>query len=145
VLRLADRKLEHFEPTEMATVACAVLEPPFDEVCLASAGHPPPVLAEPGRPAELVEPKPEPPLGAGWDLARTSTPIPLPRGAVFLLYTDGLIERSTESIDVGLERLRSTVAPDPAHVVCRTVLERLVGADVPADDVAMIAIQRRPD
>jgi putative methionine-R-sulfoxide reductase with GAF domain len=145
VLRLADRKLQFFEPDEMATVACAVLEPPFDEVCLASAGHPPPVLARPGEEAELVEPKPEPPLGAGWELERTSTAVPLPRGAVFLLYTDGLIERSTEPIDEGLERLRSTVVADRVDAVCRTVLERLIGPSVPNDDVAMIAIGRRPD
>jgi len=142
VLVLADRKLQHFEPDEMATVACATLDPPYDEVCLASAGHPPPVLARPGVDAELVEPKPEPPLGAGWEFERTATPIPLSRGAVFLLYTDGLVERSTESIDVGLERLRSRVIAANPSAVCRTVLEELVGASNPADDVAMLAIER---
>jgi serine phosphatase RsbU (regulator of sigma subunit) len=146
VLQLADAKLQHFEPDEMATVACAVLEPPFDEVCLASAGHPPPVLAQEAETeARLVEPKAEPPLGAGWDLARTSTAIPLPHGAVFLLYTDGLIERSYEALDVGLERLRSTVTAGAPDAVCRTVLEKLVGASITADDVAVIAIRRRPD
>ncbi|MBV9412115.1 MAG: SpoIIE family protein phosphatase [Acidimicrobiia bacterium] len=144
VLVLADRKLGHFEPDEMATVACAVLEPPYDEVWLASAGHPPPVLAHPGAPAELVDPRPEPPLGAGWDQDRTSTPIPLDPGSVFLLYTDGLIERNYESIDLGLERLRSTVTSGHANTVCHTVLEKLVGAEIPNDDVAMIAVERTP-
>jgi len=145
VLQLADRKLEHFEPDEMATVACAVLEPPYDEVCLASAGHPPPVLVRAGSAPELVEPRPEPPLGAGWTGERTSTPTPFPRGAVFFLYTDGLVERNGESLDVGFERLRSTMPDGGADAVCRVVLRQLVGSEAPADDVAMIAVKRRSD
>jgi phosphoserine phosphatase RsbU/P len=145
VLELADRKLEHFEPDEIATVACGVLAPPYDEIQFASAGHPPPVLARPDTAPELVQPRPEPPLGAGWATARTSTAVLLPPGALLFLYTDGLIERSDESLDTGLERLRATVAAGPADTICRAVLRDLVGATAPADDVAMIAVARRPD
>jgi len=145
VLELADRKLQHFEPNEIATVACAMLAPPFNEVQLASAGHPPAVLARPDDAAALVEMTPEPPLGAGWTLERTSTIVPLPPGAVLLLYTDGLVERRGESVDVGFERLRRTVKAESPNVVCRTVLEQLVGSSTPQDDVALIAVGRRPD
>jgi serine phosphatase RsbU (regulator of sigma subunit) len=145
VLGLADRKLEHFEPDDMATVACAVLAPPYNAARLASAGHPPPVLAHSSSDASFVAFRPEPPLGAGWREPRMSTVVPLPPGALLLLYTDGLVERNYEPLDVGLERLRSTVAPGGADAVCRHVLEEMVGTDVPNDDVAMVAVARRDD
>ena len=54
ILRKVDRSVRHFEPDVMATALCAMVEPPYDEVVLSSAGHPPPVLARPGRDGELA-------------------------------------------------------------------------------------------
>lgn len=142
VLELADRKLQHFEPSEIATAACAVLAPPFDCIQLGSAGHPPAVLAQPETEAALVEMRPDPPLGAGWGIERTCTEVPIQPGAVLLLYTDGLIERRGESLDVGIERVRSAAKAGTVDSVCRTVLEELVGSAVPEDDVAMVAVGR---
>ena len=48
VLRLVDRKVDHFEIGTIATVACAVTDPPYDTMTVALAGHPPPVVAAPG-------------------------------------------------------------------------------------------------
>src|SRR5262249_26673431 len=42
VLELVDHKVEHFEIDTFVTVVCAVLEPPFDTIRVATAGHPPP-------------------------------------------------------------------------------------------------------
>jgi phosphoserine phosphatase RsbU/P len=143
VLELADHKLEHFEPGDIATVACAVTSPPFAEMCIASAGHPPPVLARPGAGAAFLDIGAGALLGAGWHLGRTSTTVPMPRGAVLFFYTDGLVERRGEALDTSLERLRSAVVAGEADVVCHTVLDRLVGSAVPEDDIAMVAVSRR--
>jgi len=145
VLDLADRKLQHFEPSEIATVTCAAMTPPYKELCLATAGHPPPVLAKPGCPAAFVETERSLPLGAPSNFARSSTTVPLPPGCVLFLYTDGLVERRYESLDVGLERLRAAVKADRAERVCRTVLDELIGPSVPADDVAMVTIRAVPE
>ena len=51
VLRLVDRKVDHFEIGTIATVACAVTDSPYDTMTVALAGHPPPVVAAPGEPA----------------------------------------------------------------------------------------------
>ena len=58
------------------------------------------------------------------------------------LYTDGLIERRGEVIDVGLERLRRAVCVDEPEEVCNRVLRELIGARIPTDDIAMVAVHR---
>jgi putative methionine-R-sulfoxide reductase with GAF domain len=141
VLELADHKLQHFEPEEMATVACAVASPPFDSVRLAIAGHLPPVLAAPGELPALLELDTGPPLGAS-DHRRASTVVTLAPGAVLLLYTDGLVERRTEPLDAGFNRLLASVGAEHPEIVCRRAIDGLIGPGLPADDVALIAARR---
>jgi serine phosphatase RsbU (regulator of sigma subunit) len=59
------------------------------------------------------------------------------------LYTDGLIERRTESIDFGLQRLRAACAdaPDDPEALCDFVLETMLGDDPLSDDVAILAVK----
>ncbi len=66
----------------------------------------------------------------------------MPLGGVLLLYTDGLIERRDESLDLGLERLRSVVTAADPELVCRRVTDTFMGDWSPEDDVAVLAIQR---
>lgn len=61
---------------------------------------------------------------------------------MLVLYTDGLVERRDEDIDVGLARLRHTLTADNPETVCRTVMHELVGSHRPDDDVAMIVVRR---
>jgi sigma-B regulation protein RsbU (phosphoserine phosphatase) len=142
VLELAARKIEHFELNALATVVCAVSTPPYDVFRIALAGHPPPVIAAPGAPAAFPDLPVGPPLGVGADEPRSSTEVPLPEGSVMALYTDGLIERRGEVIDAGLERLRRAVRADEPEAVCNRVLRELIGARIPTDDIAMVALHR---
>jgi phosphoserine phosphatase RsbU/P len=141
VLALADRKLQFFEPGLMATVLCAMARPPYDTIELASAGHPPPVLAVPDGPATLIEVPVTVPLGVLADARRISMTLELPLGSVFLAYTDGLIERRGESLDAGLQRLVDAATASHPEIVCRTVMEALVGSSVPRDDIAVLALR----
>jgi serine phosphatase RsbU (regulator of sigma subunit) len=142
VLGQVDRKMQFFEVGQMATVAAAVLSPPYDAVRIAVAGHPPAVLAVPGEPAELVTGPIGPPVGAGLVESWPLTVVPFERGAVLVFYTDGLIERRGETIDYGLERVRSIVAADRPEVVCQQVMAGLVGAHEPDDDIAVLVARR---
>jgi phosphoserine phosphatase RsbU/P len=119
VLHLVDRKIDHFEIGTIATVACAAMAPPYDTMRLALAGHPPPAIAAPGRPAELAAVEPGPPLGMASEAGHWSTDVVVAPGAVAAFYTDGLVERRHESLSVGLERLRAAVTPGPAETVAR--------------------------
>jgi sigma-B regulation protein RsbU (phosphoserine phosphatase) len=143
VLELVDRKVKHFEIGTFATVVCAVTVPPFDSIRLAVAGHPPPAVAVPGRPTVLAEIELGPPLGVVSDFQRGATTVPLTPGTVIAFYTDGLIERRGEHLDVGLERLRAAVSSDSAANVAREIMQRLVGNSIPQDDIALVILQRR--
>jgi sigma-B regulation protein RsbU (phosphoserine phosphatase) len=142
VLDLVDRKVTHFEIGTMVTVACAVLDPPFDTMSLAVAGHPPPVIAVPGSQASLAEVDVSPPIGANLGSPRRSTTISVTPGTVVAFYTDGLIERRGESLDVGLGRLRGAVRPGAPNSVARDIMRDLLRDVVPRDDIALVVMRR---
>jgi sigma-B regulation protein RsbU (phosphoserine phosphatase) len=115
------------------------------EMAIASAGHPPAVLVDAAG-ARLVTGALGPPLGSGVD-GRGTERHRLPAGARLLLYTDGLVERRDENLDVSLEALRQVVASagPSLDAMCDRVLEALSpleeGGDWP-DDVALLAVRR---
>ena len=63
ILDSLGQKMRYFEPEAMATVLCAVLSPSLDEVSISSAGHLPPLVALPGRPAAPAEVFADLPIG----------------------------------------------------------------------------------
>ena len=141
-LDLVDRKVNHFEIGTMATVICAVADPPYETLTLAVAGHPPPVLASPGKPASFVDVKTSPPIGTHFVVRREATTVELPAGGVIAFYTDGLVERRGESLDEGLERLRQATSPGPASRVAADIMRRVIGRTVLQDDVALVVMER---
>jgi len=144
VLALADRKLQFFEPGQTATVLCALLHPPYDTVTFASAGHPPPILVGPDGQASYVEVPTSPLLGVT-EIDPDAITIPMVLGSLFLAYSDGLIERRGESLDVGMERLAAAMTVDEPELVCRRVMQELVGHDEPNDDIVVMAVRRTCD
>ena len=144
VLGRLDRKLSHFEPGELATVQCAMIEPSLDRLHISSAGHLPPAFALPGAPAELLEVPCDPPIGVRHVARRRSLTLDLPHDATLCFYTDGLVERRGESIDVGLERVRAAVDPmSTAEALCATLMSVAVGGLPHEDDIAVLVMQRR--
>lgn len=142
VLELTDRELQFFDPTETATAIVAAVSPLSHEMHISSAGHPPPVLTLPHRPARLAELEPEALLGAVPGVRRSTTVMEFPPGALLVLYTDGLIERRTESLDARMDLLREVVTADAPEVVCRRIMYRLIGTSPPPDDIALLAARR---
>jgi sigma-B regulation protein RsbU (phosphoserine phosphatase) len=142
VLARADRKLQTFEPGETATVMCALLCPPYDQIRISLAGHPPPVIASRTMPAQLVEVAPGLPFGVDLGMARPAVTVPLEPGAVVVAYTDGLVERRTRSLDEGFDLLTRAVEPDNPEKVCFDVMDALVGREPPQDDIAVLVLRR---
>ena len=129
----------------LTTVVLAVFEPATGRLRFTNAGHPPPLLIGADGAARYLEGVPAPPMGVVETPRYLETTLALEPGATLLLYTDGLIEKSTEVLDVGLERLRTTA--DGAGIgadvqgLCERVLVELVGPDgAKDDDVTMIGL-----
>jgi sigma-B regulation protein RsbU (phosphoserine phosphatase) len=141
-LQELDIYMRHFEPSLHATVLCAIVEPKQDRLILSTAGHPPPVKAQPGRPPEILTLPADLLLGVDPTRFRHTTAVDLPVGSGILFYTDGLIERRGVSLDVGLERLRAAVNPGPAEAACARVMLEMVGNEVVDDDVAVLMLSR---
>jgi sigma-B regulation protein RsbU (phosphoserine phosphatase) len=100
------------------------------------------VLATPGQSSVFLDIPPAMPMGVVERLRPVSVDFALPVGATLVSYTDGLIERRHESLDEGFERLRlATVAKHPERL-CREIMDALVGAAVPEDDIALIIMRR---
>jgi phosphoserine phosphatase RsbU/P len=139
-LETADRVIQQFDPSVMVTAVCAVMAPPYRELRVATAGHPPPILARSGEETEIAAVASEPPLGVLPDLRRSSRTLPFPDASTALFYTDGLVERRGESLDIGIERLRDNVHAEEAETACSRVLRSLVGRRILQDDVAVLAV-----
>ena len=144
VLSRLDRKMQHFEADAMATVLYAVIDPGLERLDICLAGHFPPVIAYPGRPAELASVPVGLIIGVADPAPRPVTTLPIPPGALLCFYTDGLIERRGELIDDGLARLCQALTPQPADEACATVMQALVGSGPARDDVALLMVRRQP-
>jgi hypothetical protein len=143
VLYKLNRKANHFEYGTMATECYAVIDQHHEQVTMALAGHPPPVLAEPGGTGTLMERPVGPPIGfPSSDRLCPSSVLALRPGAVLCFYTDGLVERRDSTIDVGLRRLCATVSAAPPETVCARVMATMVGTQPARDDIAVLVVGR---
>ncbi|MGC5022075.1 PP2C family protein-serine/threonine phosphatase [Micromonospora sp. DT47] len=140
-LTLLDRKIHHFEAGNLATVLYAMISPDRATIQMSLAGHLQPILAAPGQPAGTLNVPVDLPLGLGpLQPARRHTAVAFPSEAVLICYTDGLVERRSEIIDVGIERLCSAVEPGPAETVCARIMATLA-AEQATDDIALLAVR----
>ncbi len=128
----------------LATCAYAVYDPVTRRCTFANAGHLPPVLLEPEGPddpdagALLLEVPQGVPLGVGGEPFE-QVEVELPEGAVFALYTDGLVESREHPLDEGLDALRRALAHPPKAL--EDVADRVLGdLDVHhgEDDIALL-------
>jgi serine phosphatase RsbU (regulator of sigma subunit) len=124
-----------------ATVLCGVVDIPTRAVTLASAGHLQPlVVAE--RDATFINVAPGSPVGASTSPTYNEATTTLPEGATLIMYTDGLVERRGEVLDIGLARLRTAAsgAPSPLQVL----LTEIVNQSMPngsTDDTALLGVR----
>lgn len=131
----------------LTTVVIAVFDPASGCLRYTNAGHPPPLLLGAHAAARYLEGVPAPPLGVTETPAYEQRTLQLDPGSTLLLYTDGLVEKSTEVLDVGLARLRDAVdgagADTDVEALCERVIADLVGGveGAQTDDVTMIALR----
>ena len=151
VLTRLDAAIEGLQVGTTATAVVARLEQTPEEadrgithLRWSNAGHPPPMALSPsGEVLVLAGVEADLLLGIDPHSPRVESRVTLDRGSTVLLYTDGLVERRGQSLDVGLGRLREALA-ELAHLplseLCDALLLRLL-PPTRDDDVAMVAVR----
>lgn len=154
VLRGLDGAMSQLQVGTFATAAIARFEQAGSEdgvtrMRWSNAGHLPLLVIHPdGTLGEIGRWQGDLLLGVDPDAVREESVVELRPGATVFMFTDGLIERRSSDLDVGMARLRAValeLADRPLAELCDEIIERLVQGR-PEDDVALVAIRlhRRP-
>ena len=138
---LAEPSREH-----MATLVLAVFDPVDARLSYVNAGHPPPLTLSAGGAPQFLDGARSVPLGVLPFPGYVEETVTLGAGGAVVLYTDGLVERRAENIDLGLDRLSAAAADGPLEV--EALCERLLSAALPtgatSDDVALLTLCHVP-
>ncbi|MCY0943086.1 SpoIIE family protein phosphatase [Streptomyces antarcticus] len=141
VLTALDRFAALLPGAFCTTVFCAVIDPEARSARYSSAGHMPGLVAEPDGTVHRLYAAQSVPLAVVTGRERPEATAAIPDDSTVLLYTDGLVERRGEVIDVGIDRaataLKGTLrlAPD---LVADHICTALLGDEHHEDDVALL-------
>jgi anti-sigma regulatory factor (Ser/Thr protein kinase) len=132
----------------MATVAYVELEPATGAARYACAGHPPPLVVGADGSTRFLWEGRSTPLGSHLGSVRVDAADVLRPGDTVVLYTDGLVERRTESLEAGLRRL-DRVARGAHALPVADLVEHLLDTllvDTPhEDDACVLALRLVPE
>ncbi|MGA8210715.1 MAG: SpoIIE family protein phosphatase [Nocardioidaceae bacterium] len=129
---------------QIVTCIYAVIDPADQMLRFANAGHLPPIVVTPGGASVVVDGQENPPLGVG-PFNMVQHEVELASDSRIVLYTDGLVERRGQDIDLGVKTLAEHVADLVGPV--QGVPEELVAAMLPEgpdDDVAILVARVDP-
>lgn len=149
VMTNLDNLVENLEGTQLVTCVYAVYDPATARLCLANAGHVPPIVLHPDGRTEAVAAGIGAPLGVGGVSFEEYT-VALPPDTTLVLYTDGLVERRGQSVEDGINALAAALRPGATSLeeLCRSVISSRLGAAAGEDDVAVLMVRsqsaRRP-
>ncbi|MGY0021541.1 PP2C family protein-serine/threonine phosphatase [Streptomyces sp. YJ-C3] len=129
---------------ESTTAASVFIDWKSSALTYSCAGHLPPALRHPDGTVAFLDQATDPPLGARLEhAARPQARAAFVDGSVLVLYTDGLVERRREGIDVGLERLAASLArhrtSDPDELGDALLADLIPPAGL-TDDTALIVV-----
>ena len=152
IVERLDRAVEDLDLGIMATLLYARVERSDDDLAAGrytlrwtNAGHLPAVVIGPDGTARLLDTESghDPMLGVLPEASRHDQRVSVLPGSTLLMFSDGLVERRDEDIEVSLDRLRRA-AEHRAHLpvgrLLDTLIEDLVDDD-PEDDLAVLAVR----
>jgi anti-sigma regulatory factor (Ser/Thr protein kinase) len=156
VLGSLDRYAASITGARCATVAYALVDTGAGAggatVSYSCAGHPYPLLIPADGEPVFLDSGRRPPVavrdnrvnGEADHSAGVTATADLPAGGLILLYTDGLIERTGETLDEGFARLQAAAAACadlPVESACAELLARMTPAAGFRDDVVVLALR----
>ncbi|MCU1426127.1 MAG: tmoS [Actinomycetia bacterium] len=127
------------------TVALAYVDVNNERVEYLCAGHPPPLLVDPEGHVRLLDGALTWPLGI--DDARPTrlgATTKLPAGSLLVFYSDGLVERRREPLDVGIDRLVTALEQHwylPLELLCDRVVRDAFEGSKREDDAALLVLR----
>lgn len=142
VLGMCSRQLNVNRDGHLATVLVGTGDVDSGVITMASAGHLDPLVASGGS-ADFVRTTVGLPLGVA-PAEYTLTTVHMEAGSTLVAFTDGLVERRGQGIDVGMDRLARTVADSAATLddLLSTVTAANEGGT--DDDIAILAFRWTP-
>jgi phosphoserine phosphatase RsbU/P len=143
LLEALDAYAERHDVGRMTTLICAQLGLGSRRLRYACAGHPPPVILSPGEEPCFAWDGRSTPLDVRFEAnePRAEAALTLAPGSTVLLYTDGLVERRSESLTDGMDRLLRVAADhrdDPVATLVGAVV-RALHDPAHVDDVCLLA------
>ncbi|MGW2746306.1 SpoIIE family protein phosphatase [Streptomyces sp. NPDC001450] len=142
-----NRTLIDLDSSLLASCCCIHLEPHGRHAYAVTAGHPPPLLRRPDGTTDALDLDVSPVLGVDHTSVYMQTRLTLPPGSVLALYTDGLVEEPGTDIDVGIDRLRASLAHARAgslDELADRILHDARGSPYRADDIALLLTELVP-
>lgn len=141
-----DRLFAALGEDRLVTAVVCVLDPATGSAVVSNAGHPPPLVVGVDGRHRLVDAGRSLILGARAAPERSDHAFDLALGDSLVLYSDGLVERRREPIDVGLRRLAEAVAATgppagPGDGWAAALADRL-GVASADDDVVVMTVHR---
>jgi serine phosphatase RsbU (regulator of sigma subunit) len=140
VLDKCSKYLDVIVDGHFATVMVGIGDMRNHQVTLSNAGHLNPLLIN-GERVDYIETNVGVPLGVGGERYQSVT-FSSPPNSTLIAFTDGLIERRGEGIDVGLDRLKESVATSrqPLEEMLSEIISTLTH-DASEDDIAVLALR----
>lgn len=140
VLAGTNRLLNDLDPGLFTSCLYVHLDLAAHRACLATAGHPPPLLRHADGRTELLPVSPGLLLGIETDTRYPVLNVPLPPGCVLALYTDGLVETPGTDIDDATATLAGLLEhADPTDLDALADL-LIRHAPAPGDDIALLLL-----
>lgn len=141
ILEMASKEISIASDRHFATVLVGLVDNDRREVTIANAGHLPALLLD-GEQSEFVKTPVGVPLGIE-GLPYESVTIPIAPDSTLIAYTDGLVERRNEALDVGMERLRQAASVEALSVddLLTNIVDDFFAEQVSDDDTAILAIR----
>ncbi|MFC8008520.1 SpoIIE family protein phosphatase [Streptomyces olivaceus] len=140
VLAGANRLLTDLDPGLFTSCVYVHLDLAAHRACLATAGHPPPLLRHANGQTELLDVPPGLLLGIDPGTLYPTREFPLPPGCVLALYTDGLVEAPGVDLDdatATLAGLLEEADPTDLDAMADTLIRH---SPSPGDDIAVLLI-----
>jgi hypothetical protein len=129
------------EDRSFVTIVCGLVDVTRHTVTLVNAGHPPVLLLN-GTTGEFIGTSVHPPIGVEDATSYDATTFSVPPRATILAFTDGLVERRGETIDVGMGRLLARAIEEP--LALDDLLTKLLAGSTQAensDDTAILGVR----